>query len=43
VAYLDDERIRITRAPVDLVEVARRVVDDQSLRAGERAVTLSLG
>jgi PAS domain S-box-containing protein len=41
-AYLDDHRLRIDRRPVDLGAVARRVVDDASLRARERGLTLRL-
>lgn len=40
VAYLEDNRLRIQREPVDLNTVARRVVDDSGLRARERGLRL---
>jgi len=40
-AYLDDDRLRLHRAPTDLVELSHRVVDDAVLRARERGLTLS--
>ena len=39
-AFLDDNRLRIQRAPIDLAEVARRVVEDAALRARERGLAL---
>jgi PAS domain S-box-containing protein len=41
-AFLDGDRLRISRRPVDLVEVGRRVVEDHALRARERGVELRL-
>jgi PAS domain S-box-containing protein len=41
-AYLDDNRLRLHRAPTDLGDVCRRVVDDAALRARERGLTLRL-
>jgi PAS domain S-box-containing protein len=42
-AFLEDDRIAITRQPVELAEVARRVVEDHGLRARERGVQLRRG
>jgi PAS domain S-box-containing protein len=39
-AYLDDDRIRLTVRPVDLVVLCRSVVDDLRLRARERGLEL---
>jgi PAS domain S-box-containing protein len=41
-AYLNDNRLRVSRVPVDLSEVGRRVVDDHALRARERGLQLTL-
>ncbi|HEU5037118.1 MAG TPA: PAS domain S-box protein [Nocardioides sp.] len=41
-AYLDDNRLRIERVPVQLAEIARHVVDDASLRARERGLQLTV-
>lgn len=35
-AFLDDNRLRVVRARIDLAEVCRRVVEDQGLGAAER-------
>jgi PAS domain S-box-containing protein len=40
IAYLEDNRLRIQPEPMDLDTVARRVVDDSSLRARERGIRL---
>ena len=40
IAYLEDDRLRIQREPIDLNAVARRVVDDSGLRARERGLRL---
>lgn len=40
-AYLDDDRLRMVRAEVDLAAVCRRVVDDHALRARDRGLTLT--
>ncbi|GAB6986157.1 PAS domain S-box protein [Nocardioides pyridinolyticus] len=40
VAYLEDNRLRIHRGTIDLNAVARRVIDDSSLRARERGLRL---
>jgi PAS domain S-box-containing protein len=41
-AYLDDNRLRLHRAPTDLAELCQRAVDDAALRARERGLTLRL-
>jgi signal transduction histidine kinase len=41
-AYLDDNRLRIDRRPVDLLAIARRAVDDAGLRARGRGLELTL-
>ena len=41
-AFLDEERIRVALAPLDLVELAHDVVEDQQLRAQETGIALSL-
>ena len=40
-AFLEDDRLRMLRDSLDLELVCRRVVEDQRLRARERALTLS--
>jgi signal transduction histidine kinase len=40
IAYLEDNRLRIQREPIDLNDVARRVVDDSGLRAREHGLKL---
>lgn len=40
-AFLEDERLRLLRDPLDLETVCLRVVEDQRLRARERAVALT--
>ncbi len=42
VAYLEDNRLRIQREPLDLNTVARRVVEDAGLRAREHGLRLQL-
>lgn len=41
-AFLGGNKLRISPAPLDLVAVGRRVVDDNVLRAGERGIELAL-
>ncbi|GAA1128320.1 PAS domain S-box protein [Nocardioides aquiterrae] len=41
-AYLDDNRLRIERRPILLIDVARQVVDDAALRARQRGIELAL-
>jgi PAS domain S-box-containing protein len=41
-AYLNDNRLRVNRVPVDLTAIGRRVVDDHELRARERGLRLTL-
>lgn len=40
IAYLEDNRLRIQREPIDLNAVVSRVVDDSALRARERGLKL---
>ncbi len=40
-AFLEDDRLRMLRDSLDLEAVCRRVVEDQRLRARERALTLT--
>lgn len=40
-AFLDDERLRMRRESLELAKVCRQVVEDQRLRARERALTLT--
>ncbi len=42
IAYLDDNRLRIDRRSVQLLTIARRVVDDAGLRARQRGLELRL-
>lgn len=41
-AYLNDNRLRVSLEPLDLLAVGRRVVDDHALRARERGLRLTL-
>jgi len=41
-AFLDGDRLRILRTPVDLSDIGRRVVDDHALVARERGLQLTL-
>jgi PAS domain S-box-containing protein len=41
-AYLNDNRLRVNLAPVDLAAIGRQVVDDHALRARERGLQLTL-
>ena len=41
-AYLNNNRLRVSGAPVELAAVGRRVVDDHALRARERGLVLNL-
>lgn len=40
-AFLDDERLRMSRESLELAKVCHQVVEDQRLRARERALTLN--
>jgi PAS domain S-box-containing protein len=41
-AFIEGNRLRVLRSPVDLCEIGRRVVSDQALAARERGLQLSL-